>query len=296
MRRTGLDILASSNTERRIVRFFQSRRPFLVRFTFSIGIVSFPCLLLVFVTAMPWAYTYLFLGKLIGANFSLRLIVLLLVVGAISVVSVVIPMKLTKNRRWKMLILSFAVSLLSVFLLTSLFSVVLIPQVAQARNKVDAFVAENRSLDFQDYVANVTIFLDNNVRAAWDKPEASLAVNRLVCYTFLDPCILKVYKVSEADVIVHQGWGSCGEAAILIEELLHGAEYPSRLARFKGIDHEWAEAQYNGIWVIVDPWYIGNLVEEQNLKNAKPAFQQASGVEVQYRNGTWIDASHEHGY
>lgn len=296
MRRTGSDILVCSNSKRRIIRFFQSRRPFLVRFTLSIGIVLFPCILLVFLTAMPWAFTYLFLGKLIGANFSLRLIVLLLVTVAISVVSILISLKLTKSRKWKMLILSFAVSLLSIFLLTSLVSVALMPQVVQARNKVDAFVAENKSLSFEDYVANVTVFLDSNVRAAWDKPEASLAINRLVCFTFLDPYILKAYGVSQADVIVYQGWGSCGEAAILIEELLQEAGYSSRLAHFKGIDHEWAEAQYNGTWVIVDPWYIGNLVEEQNLKNANPAFQQASGVEVQYPNGTWIDASPEHGY
>jgi hypothetical protein len=194
----------------------------------AIGMVSFPRLLLVFATTMPWAFTYLFLGKLIGANFSLRLIVLFLLTLAISVVSVVVSTKLTKSRRWKTLILSFAISLLSVFLLTSLFSVILVPQVAQARNKVDAFAAENRNLSFQDYVANVTIFLDNNVHAAWDKPEASFAINRLVCYTFLDAYILKAYGVNEADVIVYQGWGSCGEAAILIEELLHDAGYPSR--------------------------------------------------------------------
>jgi hypothetical protein len=74
------------------------------------------------------------------------------------------------------------------------------------------------------------------------------------------------------------------------------AGYEVRQAFFKNIDHQWAEVKYNGTWLIVDPWYIGNFVEAQSLKNVKPEFQQASGVEVQYSNGTRIDASHEHGY
>jgi hypothetical protein len=170
------------------------------------------------------------------------------------------------------------------------------PQVAQASNKINTLIAENRNLSFQDYVANVTAFLNKNIGAAWDRPEVSFAINRLVCYTLLDPNIMKVWGVTAADLIVYQGWGSCGEAAILIEALLHGAGYETRLAHFKGIDHEWAEVKHNGTWMIVDPWYIGNFVEMQNLKNAKLEFQKASGVEVQYDNGTMVDASHDHGY
>jgi hypothetical protein len=253
-------------------------------------------MVLVRFSAIPWAFTYLFIGKLIGTSSFLEYIVLFLLVGAVSFVSVLASIKLMKNRTRRVFILSLIISLLSMFLLTASFSLVLMPQVAQAGNKINTLIAENRNLSFQDYVANVTAFLNKNIGAAWDKPEASLAINRLVCYTLLDPNIMKIWAVTAADLIVYQGWGSCGEAATLIEELLHGAGYETRLAHFKGIDHEWAEARYNGTWSVVDPWYIGNFVEVQNLKNAKPDFRKASGVEVQYENGTTIDASREHGY
>ena len=262
----------------------------------SAGLVFLPCMVLVLFSATPWAFTYLFIGKLIGASSFLEYIVLFLLVGAVLSVSVLASMRLMKNRTWRVFILSLIISLLSIFLLTASFSLVFMPQVAHAGNKINTFIAENLNLSFQDYVANVTTFLNNSIRAAWDKPEASFAINRLVCYTLLDPHIMKIWGVTAADLIVYQGWGSCGEAAILIEELFHGAGYETRLAFFKGLDHEWAEVNHNGTWVIVDPWYIGNFVEAQNLKNAKPDFQKASGVEVQYENGTTVDASHDHGY
>lgn len=132
------------------------------------------------------------------------------------------------------------------------------PQISQRGKKIDTFIAENESLSFPNYVLNITAFLDNNVGAAWDKPEASFTINKQICYTLLDPLIMKIWGVTAANLIVYQGWGECGEAAILIEELLHRAVYEARLAHFKGIDHEWAEAKYNGTWTIVDPWYIGN--------------------------------------
>lgn len=118
----------------------------------------------------------------------------------------------------------------------------------------------------------------------------------MISGTFLDPYIMQIWGVTKSDVIVYQGWGTCEQAALLIEELLRRGGYQTRLARFVGIDHEWAEVKHNGTWLIVDPWYIGNFVEAQNLKYSRTAFQSALGVEVQYINGTWIDASHEHGY
>lgn len=287
--------MAVSHAKKETSRLSQRDRTYLV------GILCWAsafvlCRVLALFSAIPWAFTYLFIGKLIGASLYLEYITLFLLVGAVSCVSVLASMKLMKNTTRRVFILSLIISLLSMFLLTVSFSVVFMPQAAQAGGKINTFIAENRNLSFQGYVANLTAFLNNNVDAAWDKPEASLAINRLVCYTLLDPYVMKIWGVTAADLIVYQGWGSCGEAAILIEELLHGAGYETRLAQFKGKDHEWAEAKYNETWVVVDPWYIGNFVEAQNLKNAKPEFQQASGVEVQYYNGSWIDASHEHGY
>jgi hypothetical protein len=78
---------------------------------------------------------------------------------------------------------------------------------------------------------------------------------------------------------------------------MHDSGYETRLAHFIGIDHEWVEVKNGTSWLIVDPWYIGNLVDIQTLRNTKHDFQKATGVEVQYYNSSaWVDASKEHGY
>jgi hypothetical protein len=38
----------------------------------------------------------------------------------------------------------------------------------------------------------------------------------------------------------------------------HNSGYESRIAHFKGVDHEWAEVNNGTNWLIVDPGYIGN--------------------------------------
>lgn len=288
-----------SHANQKTTRFFQRIRTVLV-WLLEVGAISFLLIimfvLLVWFSAMPWTFTYLLVGKLIGASSSLEVSVLILLVVTILLISIIVSKKIEKKRAWREYLLRLGISFLIVCLLTFSFSLIFMSLVSQADGKIQTFITENENLSFQDYVANITGFLNNNVHAAWDTPEASFAINRLICSSKLDPYIMKIYGVTAGDLVVYQGWGSCGEAAILIEELLHRAGYEARLAYFKGIDHEWAEAKYNGTWTIVDPWYIGNLVDAKSLKNAKPAFQQATGVEVQYENGTVVDASHEHGY
>jgi hypothetical protein len=264
-------------------------------------------------SAIPWAFTYLLIGKTIGPNPSINLIdivvgpnyflavafrysVLLLLGVLVAFVSVFVTTKIMRNRALKALAFSLLITFLIMLSLSASFSVVFMPQVSQADKKIDVFVNENKGLSFQNYVADITVFLNDNVRQAYGKPEASFEINRPICSALLDSYIMKIYGVTAADLIVYQGWGSCEESAILIEELLHQAGYETRLAYFIGIDHEWAEVKYNGTWWIVDPWEIGNLVAAINLRNMRPAFQQATGVEVQYENGTLANASQEHGY
>ncbi|MCW3986658.1 MAG: hypothetical protein NWE91_09685 [Candidatus Bathyarchaeota archaeon] len=244
------------------------------------------------VSAIPWKFTCLEIGRLIGPIPLLDFLVLIPLVIAILSVSFLTPMKLKKNRTIVMFILSLAISFMVIFS----FSLVFMPRVSQAGKMIDAFVAENENLGLHDYTNNVSSFLNAHVRNAYNKPEASFRIDIQISSTLLDPYIMKIWGVTRASLIVYQGWGSCGQAAILIEELLHDAGYETRQAHFKNIDHQWAEVINKGKWLIFDPWYIGNLVEIQNLKNIRPEFQQASGVEVQYRNGTIIDASPEHGY
>jgi hypothetical protein len=77
---------------------------------------------------------------------------------------------------------------------------------------------------------------------------------------------------------------------------MHDAGYTTRRAHFLGVDHSWAEVYWNGQWLIVDPWYIGTLVEIKNLRNLKPDFQNATSVEVIQRNGTVVDLGGDYGY
>jgi len=255
---------------------------------------------------MPWAITFLEFGRVIATVPFLRWLigpipilkygVLILFVLAMFLTSSLVSKKLKKNGLIRGFILALGVYLIISSFVTFSFSLAFMPQVSQAGGKIDTFIRENGDMSFQDYVKNVAVFLNDNLGAAWNRSEASLMINRIVCNTIIDPHIMKTWGATSADLILYQGWGSCGEAAILIEELLHGAGYETRLAHFKGIDHEWAEVKHNGTWWIVDPWYIGKLVEAQTLRNVKHVFQNASGVEVQYSNGTVVDASLEHGY
>ena len=148
-----------------------------------------------------------------------------------------------------------------------------------------------------DYVQNLTVFLNNNLNSSYNRLEALFEIDLTLSYTLLDPALMDVWNVSRADVILFQGWGSCGQAAILLSQVMHESGYESRVARFKGIDHQWAEVRNEINWLIVDPWYIGNLIGIQFLRDAKPVFQQASGVEVNYFDSAgWVDTSKDHGY
>lgn len=270
--------------------FNLSRPDFVEALEISVPILSV-AIVVTIVSAIPWKFTCLEIGRLIGPSPFLDFSVLI-PITAISVVSFLTRMKLKKNRTLVVFILSLAISFVVVFS----FSLVFMPRMSQVGRKIDAFVAENAKMGLQDYVTNVSSFLDDNVRNAYNKPEAYFKIDIQISRSILDPYIMKIWGVTRADLIAYQGWGSCEQAAILIEELLCDAGYETRQAHFKNIDHQWAEVKNNGKWLIVDPWYIGNLVEIENLKNIKPEFQQAVGVEVQYRNGTINDASHEHGY
>lgn len=272
-----------------------------------LGTLSF---ILIFMTlgisAIPWEFAYLQIGRLIGPIPGLVFLVLILVV------ILLLPAKIlarslnsvthrTLREFWvimkkKKTIGIIVLSLTMSFFIMFSFSLVFMPQVSQAGEEIDRFITENSNLDLQDYVTNVSFFLNENIDNAYLKPEAFFKIDIQISDALLDSYIMKIWGVTRVDLIVYQGWGSCEQAAILIEELLHGVGYETRQAWFKDINHQWAEVKNNGKWFVVDPWYIGNLVEIQNLKNAKPAFQQALGVEVQYRNGTIVDASPEHGY
>jgi hypothetical protein len=258
---------------------------------------------LIGLSSTPLGLTLLMVGRMTGpiqlGPISLLLFLVyglfLLIAALASKVTFRVSKKLVRNGI-RLVILNSILSLIVSFLVMSLFSLAFMSQALENGKIIDKFVAENANFGFQDYVNNVSFFLNDHVKNAYQKPEAIFKIDIRVSGTLLDLYMMQIWGVTRSDVIVYQGWGTCEQAALLIEELLRRAEYQTRLARFIGIDHEWAEVKYNGTWLIVDPWYIGNLAEAQNLKFNRTEFLSASGVEVQYPNGTRIDASHEHGY
>ena len=243
---------------------------------------------------IPWAFIYIEIGKIAGPYFGYfpTVLILICIIICIPIISVLTLTKIKRNNVLRTAGLSLIATLLTMLLLTAIF----MQQASQAGQKIDIFIAENAHLNFHDYVISVSSFLDSNVQKAYRKPEAAFKIDTCIYNALLGPYVMQCQSITRADIIVYQGWGTCEQAAILIEKLLHDAGYETRQAYFKNIDHKWAEVKYNGTWLIIDPWYIGNFVEAHNLKNMRPEFQNATGVIVQYTNGTLIDASQEHGY
>lgn len=170
-------------------------------------------------SAIPWTFAYLEVGRFIGPIPVLEYFILALFAAAVSLVSFLASMKLKKKWAvWVSANLVISLVILSVVIFS--FSLVFMPQVSQADKKIDTFITENANSSFQDYVTNLSSFLDNNVGKAYGRPEASFRIDDLISGTLLDPYIMQIWSVTRADLIIYQGWGACGQAALLIEELL----------------------------------------------------------------------------
>jgi low affinity Fe/Cu permease len=244
--------------------------------------------------ALPWVYIFIEIGRFVGPYPSL--ILTSLIIMGVSTCSPVVSYKtlakLKKNTTKWIITTNLIIALIIALLIFLLFT----QRILEAHQKIETFVIQNNKLEFHEYVTAVCSFLDSNVKNAYKKPEAHFKIDEYIYSISLGKYVTQQLGFTRADIIVYQGWGTCGQAAILIEELLARAGYETRQAWFKNIDHAWAEVKYNGTWLIIDPWYIGVLKEAQNLKNLRPEFQNATGVIVQYLDGTTNDASQEHGY
>lgn len=241
-------------------------------------------------------------GPLIGLTTPFVILILLLVLSSIPVKRFVknkLPREIlaSTKRHTKRVIGIIVAGLVFSLAITLLLSIPLMWQISKSSPIIDEFITENSALPLPEYVQNLTVFLNNNLNSSYNRLEALFEIDTQLSHTLLDPAIMDAWNVSRADVILFQGWGSCGQAAILLSQVMHESGYESRVARFKGIDHQWAEVRNETNWLIVDPWYIGNLIDMQFLRDTKPAFQQASGVEVNYFDSAgWVDASKDHGY
>jgi hypothetical protein len=264
-----------------------------VSFGFLINVLLF-YIIATFIT-IPWTFIYIEIGRYSGPYLGLVLTALVLTVmcACTSIVSYQMLRKMKESKTKWSIITNLAIILSLAFLLSLLF----MHNVSEAHQKIDTFITQNKDLEFHQYVSVVCSFLDSNLKNAYKKPEAYFKIDENIYSPIsLGKYIIQQWGFTRANIIIYQGWGTCGQAAILIEELLLKAGYETRQAHFKDIDHAWAEVKYNGTWLIIDPWYIGNFQEAQNLKNLRPEFQNATGVIVQYPDGTINDASQEHGY
>jgi len=261
------------------------------------GILVFVAVFSMFtiLTALPWVFIFIEIGRFVGPYPSLIMTSLTMIGVSIClpIVSYKTLAKLKKNTTKWIITTNLVIALIIALMLFSLFT----QRISEAHQKINTFIIQNNKLEFHEYVTAVCSFLDSNVKNAYKKPEALFKIDECIYRPIsLGKYVTQQLGFTRADIIVYQGWGTCGQAAILIEELLARAGYETRQAWFKNIDHAWAEVKYNGTWLIIDPWYIGTLKEAQNLKNLRPEFQNATGVIVQYPDGTKKDASQEHGY
>ena len=199
-----------------------------------------------------------------------------------------------KNRRIQKLVF---MSVIMCLLLVISLSYVFLVQIQQV-DEIDDFITENAGVDLPSFVENIDAFYRQNIKISYNNMGALLEIDNYVWNGIIDYQFMKIMGITRADLIVYQGWGSCGQIAIVIEELLHKFGSESRRAKFIGIDHEWAEVNYNGKWQIVDPGYI---TQEQTLMDigdlgSDLRFSGASGVTVRFRNGTIFDMSVNYGY
>jgi len=151
-------------------------------------------------------------------------------------------------------------------------------------------------------IGRVVNYVEVSLNNSYNKPEAVFELDN--CLSWLDNIILSLEGFERAHTILYQGWGSCGQYAIVVEYLLREMNFNTRIARFKKIDHSWAEVEVDRVWYIVDPWYIGKYSKFEYAPLLTPAYELASlypfknggGVLVKYHNGTIVDESKEHGY
>jgi hypothetical protein len=248
-------------------------------------------------TGIPWTFVYVEIGRFAGPIWGIVVAVLAMLgmTICIAVVACSISIRFGKTRlRWRVVFSA----IISIIVLSS-FSLVFLQKVSQEGEKIDQFVTENTSSNFESYIANVSSFLGANVQNAWKKSEGVFKIDYFIYNVYpLGSFVMGILRASRTELILYQGWGTCGQAAIVIEDLLLRGGYEARQGIFKDYSHQWAEVKYNGTWWIVDPWWLtpNYLIEIQHLRGLQTQFADLSGVWVTYRNGTVVDSSSEHGY
>ena len=218
-------------------------------------------LLFAIVFAIPALYVYIEIGRFVGPIVGLILIASLLTsTYAIckralshveSSIGKVRHAESSKRKLSGLILISLSFSIL----ITSAFSLALVSAADQIDKKIALFVSQNKNDSLQSYEANLVVFLNENLNCSYKSPEILYKFAELsVYYSFVGSWIMKASGVNLSDLILFEGWGACGEAAIVLQQVMHDSGYETRLAQFKDHDHEWAEVENGSQWLIVDPW------------------------------------------
>jgi len=278
----------------------------------KIILILLPLFILVFtitkISSIPFWFTYLDVAKSIQSihprhiYYALKFILILTSIilflvffhqhipHQISLQTSLQTISKLRTRRLQKLIITSSI-ICSVIVLMLPFGFLL--RVSQV--EIDEFIMKNKGAELESFEFTLPIFLEKNIGVSWNRTEDYFEIDQEVFNSPIDCQIINLMGITRADIIIYQGWGSCGQTAIVIEQILHEFGYESRRARFIKRDHAWAEVKNGeGKWQIVDP-YIGFFVNIEDL-GFDPQFQNASGVIVEFRNGTVVDMSEEHGY
>ena len=247
-------------------------------------------------SAIPFSFTYIPIGSVFGPE--LGKLFLYLLALPISTIPILIARLLnidiigSKKRIIATILSLVLISILVVFA----FSMLFFPQVSNKAKIIDEFVSKNSNNSLDETAKNIAVFLSQNFNNSYNGIEDLYEIDRYFYGTLLDPVLIEMFNVTRAEIILYQRWGSCGQEADLVEEILFRSGYETRTAHFIGIDHGWAEAHLNGTWWIINPGYIGNITEISKLRSTKSAFEQATDIEIMYRNGTNFFNKEAYGY
>jgi hypothetical protein len=202
-----------------------------------------------------------------------------------------------RNKITKIFSNALLISMIGILVLNSSVLIVVIPQIAQAGTKIDQFVDEKGEDNLPIFVTEIRqFFSDNNYNHSYGKNESVFEIDEVIFTNPIDKTLIEAFGVCRGELILYQHWGSCGQSALLTEEILLRCGYEARHAKFIDVDHEWAEVKYNGNWTIIDPWNSAGLFDIHNLCEYYPNYKDANGVEITYNNGTTVQAFEEYGY
>jgi len=303
-----------SKVKLRIIQIWK-RTPEKIKYVITVIVLSLSVVMFVWFVYFPFSILYLyyyflqFIYTLTLFPFSPILLCLILVLGILLIYfSKRRKIKCNHKQKTSKSNPKLTYKILGGVLSTLLLAEFITPVVTlwTVDSKIDTAIIDARSLlkshnaSIECAVQRVTNFVDREVKNSYGHPfESMFEIDNWL--RPLNYYILSLFGFERAHVVVFQGWGSCGQYAIVTEYMLRNLGFDTRRARFIDRDHEWAEIRINGTWFIVDPWFIAHsfnnsiLVPARLLATAEK-FKANKGVLVTYPNGTITDASPEHGY